>query len=333
MASTKVTDRIIPEVYNSYINEMFVEKSAWWRSGVVANSPALSASLNRGGETGHFPFNKPYNTDMQVLVNESASTTVNKIDSDDQIYVRQFLVDSVGATNIASIQSGNDPLEDLAGNIGNNIIREYQSRMGSSVVGIIADNAENDSGDLVNDIAIEDGDNAAASNLVNVNAAIDTFMKRGDRFDEYAAVAMHSAVYATALKNNDIDFQLESDLTPFGRYLGIPVIVDDKMPVVSGSTSGSKYYTVFFKPGSFQFGETSAFYEPLEVERNESLAGGTDIVHYRRDFAIHPVGFAWQNDTKASVYAPTTSELATASNWDRVFDLKNTGFTVLISNG
>lgn len=333
MASTKVTDRVIPEVYNDYINEMFIEKSAWWRSGVVQNSPGLSSSLDRGGETGHFPFNKPYNTAMQVLADESASTTVNKIDSDDQIYVRQFLVDSVGVTNVAEIQSGNDPLDTLAGTIGSNVLREYQSRLASSVIGITADNAANDSGDLVNDIAIEDGDSAAASNLISVNAAIDAFMKRGDRFDEYSAVAMHSAVYATALKNNDIDFQLESDLTPFGRYLGIPVIVDDQMPTVAGGTSGNKYYTVFFKSGSVQFGETSAFYQPLEVERNESLAGGTDIIHYRRDFAIHPVGFAWQNDTKASVYAPTTAELAMAANWDRVFDVKNTGFTVLISNG
>jgi hypothetical protein len=41
-------------------------------------------------------------------------------------------------------------------------------------------------------------------------------------------------------------------------------------------------------------------------------------LHSRLDVAIHPLGFAWTGASVAGV-SPTQAELATASNWTRVY--------------
>jgi len=47
---------------------------------------------------------------------------------------------------------------------------------------------------------------------------------------------------------------------------------------------------------------------------------------------MHPQGFKWIENSVADDM-PTRSELEEAGNWDRVYEQKNCGFAVLISNG
>ena len=76
--------------------------------------------------------------------------------------------------------SGDDPMGAIASLVAEYWARRYQAVLVSSLKGIFADNVANDSSDMVSDIAIEDGDNATAANLMSGDAFIDGQATFGD---------------------------------------------------------------------------------------------------------------------------------------------------------
>jgi hypothetical protein len=119
----------------------------------------------------------------------------------------------------------------------------------------------------------------------------------------------------------------------FGTYLGMTVIVDDTL-TAEAVTGGYRYWTVLYKRGSMGYGESQRGLTVLETYRNPKQGGGVDELYSRKQFIIHPQGFAYQDPGSGTVaIAPTLAQLETSTFWDRVFNLKNTGFVVLKTNG
>ena len=89
----------------------------------------------------------------------------------------------------------------------------------------------------------------------------------------------------------------------------------------------SKVYTTYlFAKGSIGRGEgTPVSLTSTETDR-DSLAG-EDILVNRRAFVLHPMGIKWIG-TPAGV-TPSNSELATGTNWSRVYESKNIGLVAL----
>ena len=80
------------------------------------------------------------------------------------------------------------------------------------------------------------------------------------------------------------------------------------------------YTTYLFAKGSIGKGEgTPVSLTPTEIDR-DSLAG-EDILVNRRAFVIHPMGIKWKR-TPIGV-TPSNAELATGTNWERVYESKN----------
>jgi hypothetical protein len=115
--------------------------------------------------------------------------------------------------------------------------------------------------------------------------------------------------------------------------MGYTVIVDDTL-TVDTVTGGHRYHTILYKRGSIGYGESARGIVGVETYRNPKAGGGIDELYSRRQFLMHPQGFAWQDPGSGTVaVAPTLAQLETAAYWDRVFEAKNCGFVVLKTNG
>ena len=71
-----------------------------------------------------------------------------------------------------------------------------------------------------------------------------------------------------------------------------------------------------FGQGAIGFQDIGA---PVGVETDRDSLAGTDILINRRHFVLHPRGIKWAGDTGI---APNNAGLATAANWERVYDPK-----------
>lgn len=227
--------------------------------------------------------------------------------------------------NLASELSGSNAIARIQDRATAYWTRQLQSRLIASLNGVLADNQANSSGDMVFDATGE------ASPAFSATHVIDAAHTLGDRMSDLAAIAMHSDTFKTALKNDLIDTQTESDGRPIRTFRGLAVIVDDGLPKDTQSDSTSIYTSVLFRRGSVGWGLT----EPriaagTEVENLPSAGngGGQEILHSRVNLAVHPEGFTWDEGTVAGS-SPTLAELADASNWTRTAERNNVGIAFL----
>ena len=110
------------------------------------------------------------------------------------------------------------------------------------------------------------------------------------------------------------------------------VIVDDSLSAVAG-TNRVTYTTVIFGNGAVVsgMGQTKV---PSELDRDpeKGNGGGQETLYSRRADIIHPLGFEFSSTAVAGQSA-TLAELATASNWSRVWERKNVPLCFLQTNG
>jgi len=327
MAVTKISDVVVPEVFNDYFMEASIYKSAFFRSGIAVVDPQLQTNLLGGAKSFSTPFWKS-NTVIGASatpVDEDTTLTPEKLDADTMEARRQFREKAWGQNDVAAVLAGEKPITAIQGLTEEFWNRNHQVVLFKSVQGVIADSVANHSSDMVNDITAE------TETEINSDAIIDTIALFGDMDEDIAAIAMHSVPYNTLRKLNLIDFQPDNEQNiGWGTYLGKSVIVDDSLVV------STTYWTVVFKPGAFGYAEdfTSGNYEPTEVDRKPEISGGQELYYTRRVFAMHPFGYKWVEPGSPTATFPTDAELATAANWTRsVASVKNVGFAVLKSLG
>jgi hypothetical protein len=95
------------------------------------------------------------------------------------------------------------------------------------------------------------------------------------------------------------------------------VIVSDNAPR-TGSAGSYKYGVYVFKTGAIG----QAFQAPVRTESDRDIltSGGEDVLKVQWDMCYHPLGASWAGGVN-----PSAADLATASNWTKVFDRKNLG--------
>ena len=331
MAETLITNIIIPEVFGPYVMERSLNQNRFYQSGILTPVPQLTSLLAGGGKT----FNVPYWKDLTGTLDvpsETVDITVNNITTDKMIAIRQIREKAFGSNDLAAAFAGSDPYAAIANRVIGFWAKAMEDLLIYSIRGVIADDVS-DASQLVVDIAIEDGAAATAANKISATKTIEAIMKMGDEFGGMTAVAMHSAVYATLLQNDLIDFIKDSQANlNIPTYMGLRVIVSDNMYKVAGGTSGYKYHTYFFKAGAVGYGEYAGPIKPVEVVREPKRGGGVDILIMRKQFAIHPLGFSWNKSSNTAV-TPSDADLYAATSWDRMYDVKNTGIVCLVTNG
>lgn len=336
MASTAISNIVVPEVFAPYMLEMSMEKNAFVKSGLIAVNPALSAKLAGGGLTFSFPsFRNADESSTAANVSNSdaaSNATPEGLVARSNIAVRLERNKVWSSTDLTASVAGADPLQALGLQLGDSINKWRTASLMSVMAGVVNETRMAAS---VNTIASESIAGQSASTKWSVGALIDTLAAWGDSAVDAAnapAILMHSAVFRSLQKAEPNSFvPVSTSNVFFPTYLGMPVIVDDRYTSRAGTTDGVVYTSYLIKRGAVEFG-SAVHANAVEVERNVlgGNGGGAELLAARDIFAYHIIGTKFTGTPAADL--PTDAELATASNWALAYSTKAIGVAALVHN-
>jgi hypothetical protein len=330
--TTRISDVIVPEIFNPYVQQMTEEKSRLVASGAVVRSAQLDQDLAGGGLTFNAPSfkdldNEEENVSTDVADDDftggSANSTPKKTGTSNELAVRLSRNQSWSSSDLTAALAGVDPMNSIADRVSTYWARRLQAAFVATVNGIFADNdaapagTEHVQGDLTNDIS--GGGYVAGVTDFSAPAFIDAAVTMGDSMGDLTMVCVHSIVYARMQKNNLIDFIPDSrGETMIPTFLGRIVIVDDGVP----SPSSGIYHTWLFGGGAALLG-MGAPKVPTETARKPDAGngGGQEVLYNRVEWSIHPVGhrYAGTPANGGPSNAATANNLANAGSWQRVY--------------
>lgn len=313
MATTKLADVIVPEIFNPYVAEQWVKLNAFWASGVVRDV-SMQVSNQTGGSVIEMPFWKQLPDTDAVLV-DTANITPQKHTTAQASAPILNRVLAWERTDLAATLAGSDPLTALGDQVAMAEAQTKQRVLISQCVGAFVTGNEN-----LLDISSLSG----AAAVIDAEAFLDAEQKLGDAKAKLAAVAMHSATETVLRKQNLIDYiQPAQGGLPIPFYNGKSVIVDDSLPVSSGT-----YTTFLFAAGSVGYADVPGVgMVESETERSALTNGGQEVLVRRMRYAIAPNGFRWtpvSGDPAAGAAGPTNTEMELDA-WTRVYEPKNLG--------
>lgn len=307
MAATKISNIIVPEVFNPYVIERTAQLSKLVKSGIVVPSAELDALAMAGGKLINMPFWKDLTGDDEVL-SDNGALTVNNIGSGKDVAALLMRGKAWGVNDLAKALSGDDPM----GAIGD-LVADYWARMEQKTLlavlkGIFGASSMSAN---VHDISGQLEDAAKISGLSFIVAK----NKLGDNSDKLTAVMMHSDTFTVLEQQNLIQYIPNSQgIVEFPSYMGKEVIVDDGCPKDS-----DVYTTYLFGKGAIGKGNGQA---PVPTETDRDSLAGEDILINRQHFILHPRGVKFTNSS-VSGSSPSNTELENQANWERVYEPKN----------
>lgn len=311
MVATRISDVIVPEVFNDYVIERTAELSALQASGVIQGDPAFDALASSGGKLLNMPFWQDLDGDDEVL-SDSSPLSVNAIGAEKDVAALLMRGKAWGTNDLATALSGDDPMGAIGDLVASYWARRIQDILLSTLEGVFSDSTMTDN---VLDVSGED----STDGMFTGETFIDAMHLLGDREDRLTAVGVHSNTYAQMRKQNLIEFiPVSEGRVQIPTYLGRRVIVDDGMPV---DTSGAEdvYTSYLFGEGAFARGNGAP---PVPTETDRDSLQGDDILINRQHLILHPRGVAFQNSSVSGA-SPSNAELADDANWARVYEAKN----------
>jgi hypothetical protein len=328
-----IKNLLIPEVWDPYFLELTTEKTDLIESGIVVRDSNMDRLAMGGGNTIDLPFFDDLTGD-DAIIHPGDDLTPTNISAKQDMCRLHIRGDARRLHDLEGSLTGTDPLAMVAARIHNYWMRKEQKVLLATLKGVFADNAANDSNDLIFTAAAEAlADvkpwNDANPTVMNPVALLDAQQLLGDASDRFVAIVMHSKCLNDLKKQELIDTERPSDRSKeINYYGGIRVIKDDSCPTRDGTTDGTVYRSYLFAEGAIARGEGRVDV-PSEFQR-EGLASETYFIT-RRSFILHPRGIKWTNSSIAKS-APTNAECEMAVNWDRVYQKKNIRTVMLETN-
>lgn len=338
MATTRLLDVIVPEVFYPYMVKRTMEKSAIFQSGMLNSDANMAAFLAGGGRTANVPFWKDLdNTESNVADDDPSSTlTPEKITTGKDVAARQVRTEGWSSARLSGVLAGDDPMMRIADLVSDYWTRQFQRILVATLHGVYLDNVANDSGDMVYDIGTDSASAITAAERISAEAVLDAAQTMGDASDALDTIIMHSVVYNNLAKLNLIDFIPDSEgKVRFPTYLNYRVIKDDGTKTITG-LNRTEYVTYLVGRNAICWNEAPTSPSPnIEIDRKPEQGNGfgVDILYSRRQFVLHPYGIKWTDSSVAGEF-PTNTELALAANWDRVYaERKQISLAYLVTNG
>lgn len=326
MADVRLSDIVDVTVYQDLAPVDSPEKTAFFESGIAVRDPLLDQLAGGEGKLAELPFWNDLDADQEPNYSSddpSSEATPQKVAQGEQIARKAFLNQGYSSMDLArELAMGDDALQHVRNRFGTYWMRQWQRRLIATARGVLADNAANDSGDMIHDIAAEEIASQTANTRWSQSAFIEAAFTMGDMVDGVTAIGMHSVIAKQITEQNGAEDVRDSEGNLLYRtYLGRRMIVDDGLPAIAGSTDGVKYLSVLFGPGAIGWGEANPTV-PVEVDRNARSGdgGGQEEIWERKTWNLHPAGF--QNTGTPSGESFTLAELRAATTWDRVLERK-----------
>lgn len=340
MAIMKITDVIVPELFNKYVINRTMELSAFFQSGIVVNSPEFDRLASEAARTHNMPFFEDLQGESEPII-EDTKMTPKKIGSNKDVSTTILRQNMWGSTNLAAALAGADPAKAIGDLVAGYWARDMQKELIAILAGIFGSytvEAPEDAGGETEEGAA--GGTKAASGVIvpmkdhildltkqtkedakriSASAFIDACQLLGDAQAQLSGVAMHSATKSYLKKQNLIATERDSTNVEFDTYQGRRVTVDDGCPVAEGGV----YTTYLFGNGAIAYGNGSPVgHVATEVDRDKQTGGGIDYLINRRAFILHPRGIAYTGRVREHIETPLREELAMAENWKPVYEPK-----------
>lgn len=320
MAETRLTNVVVPRVFSAATVEPSIYKSRFFRSGVIMTDPTMASQISGGGKIYDAPFWQDVGGTSGDAPVEGSDQTVNNMAMLQEVYRKHTRTKAWGQNDLSAVQSGENGLTELQNMVIDYWAQAYDIVAFKSMQGIVNDNVDNDSGDLVRDIT----GNAGTAAYISDDEVIRTTGLIGEAQESFAAIALHPSVYNYLKRLDLIDFMPSSDQgAPIPVYMGMQCIFDR-----NAYTSAGEYWTHLVKPNVIKFAVTTANHLPTETDRKPLDGFGINQLITRRVFAMHFKGLAWV-DGSVSGTTPTDAELAAAAQWNRVGQQENMPFVTL----
>lgn len=337
MATTRISDAVVPGIFTQYVINRTMAKSALFRSGIVVPDPQIDALAKGANKV----YDMPYWSDLSGSGrsnagsdDESVKAVAAKIGSGKDKARKHFRNKSWSTMDLTSILAGSDPANAIVEQVSDYWAADTQTTLIVTLNGVIASNVANNGGDMVVDISLPGAGTPGAGNKIGPNVVLAAKQTMGDAADALTAVVMHSVIHTELQRQNLIaSVPNSAQDIGFGVYLGrYTVIVDDGVPVVMNG-SNPVYTTYLFGRGAIGYGEGSPS-EPTYVTRDEAAGNGEgmEVVGNRKHYILHPRGIRWTEAADTAV-SPSDAELANATNWQRVYDRKKVRFVAIKTNG
>lgn len=336
MAVTRLSDLIVPEVFNTNYLAATKELSQIWQSGILMNDPTLAGNLSGAGRTFQMPFYKDLANDAENISSDDpdVSSVPKNIGTSKDVAIRHNRNQSWSNMDLNAQLTGSDPMAAIKTRVADYWQRRMQKLLVSTLKGVFADNAAANSGDMRYVIGTDGAGAITDAELISDVAIIDAKQTMGDAAEMLSVIVMHSRVHSRLQKLDLIEYiQPSGTNIRFPTYLGYRVVVDDGCPAVAG-TNRILYSSYLIAQGAFAYAETSPE-NPVEVERKPAAGNGSgqEILYTRRQFLLHPKMIKW-TDSSCAGLSPTNAELEMAANWERVApERKMIGLVELVTNG
>ena len=323
---TQISDVIVPEEFTKYLVQNTMVASALFQSGVLANNDVVLAQLAAGADMFNVPYWNDLSDDEADIVNDNPSdiAAAGTLNAVKQAVRKSFLHKGWSTMNLASELSGSDAMARVRERATAYWTRQGQKRLISMLMGIKAHNIANDGGDMIHD---------ASTETIGATQVIDAAGTLGDAMGAFRAIAMHSDLYKSLLKQDLIEYIRDSDGSlVMTTYRGLAVTVDDGLV----PDSNGVYTSVLFAAGAIGYGSAEpriAAGTEIENLPGAGNGGGQQILHTRVNLAFAPLGYGW---TEASVAkeSPSIAELAIAENWKRTAaERKHVPIAFLLTKG
>lgn len=327
MATVQLTDVYNPTTFAGRTQEKQVELNRFLASGVAVYDDFLQSQISPGGMTGEVTNYNPLTVGEPDYTSDDPASSSTPANISNQ--VQKFRLAPRGKSwstmDFARDFALQDPVGAITSRIGKFWAVDDEKRIINSLLGVLADNVANDSGDMVIDVATDDAGAVTDSERIGGTRVIDALQTLGDHKDSVTTLAVHSQIHARLQKQQLIDYIRDADNNiMFETYMGKILIVDDSLPAVSG-TNRITYTCMLFAPGII--GTANGRVQvPSEVDRTPAAGdgGGQDTLFSRINNVWHPFGFSFLSaTTSGNGNQANYSDLQLATNWDRVYERKN----------
>lgn len=322
--STKLSDVIVPELFNPYVVKRTMELSALFNSGIVQNNAEFDRLASEAAPIHNMPFFEDLTGDAEAII-EGANLTAGKITSSKDVSTTIRRAKMWAATDLAAALSGADPSKAIGDLVAKYWSRQMQKELIAILKGVFGtytpEGGEASTPFKEHILDITKASSAAAKKIA-ASPFIDAIQLLGDAQETLTGVTMDSATKTYLKKLNLISTERDSNSVEFEVYQDRRVIVDDGCPVET--TDAGQVHTLYlFGEGAVALGNGNPVgFVPTETDRDKKQGSGVDYLINRKTFILHPRGIKWTNAVRENVETPTREELANAQNWQRVFEHK-----------
>lgn len=334
--TTRLEDVIVPEVFSGYMAKDTMQVMAFYNAGVLRADGDLAGKLAGGGRT----FNVPFWKDLDDTESDTASDDPDShsiptgVNASKDVALRQIRTKSWSTMNLTGELAGSDPMAQISRRAGAYWGRQFDDVAISTARGVFASNVLYDGGDMVLDVSDDTASPVTPDQLINTENIMAAAQTMGDAKRTLNLIVMHSVVHTRLTQNDLIDFRPDSESNGWLEYFqGYRIHVSDRVPVIAGANK-IRYHNYIFGPDAFGWAEHDV-QKPVAVKSDESAGDGMgmETLYTRRQFALHPYGVKWTDDTVSGQF-PTNAELRLAQNWRRVYpERKMIPMALLITNG